>query len=119
MIEILLIIYPIKDKIAIFFNFYTHFLLIWDTSRFCRESHTNPLNLTLAPPPLGTGLSHVKICMANPGVPGYRIYGNHPTLCLQQLQHQQKMIEITLQRWHQEFSYKNYEIITELFFEAF
>ena len=41
MIDILLIFYQIKDKIAIFTNFDTHFLLIWDTYRFCRESRTN------------------------------------------------------------------------------
>ena len=41
----------IEDKIAILPRFYSHLLLIWDTSKFCRESHINRPHGTLVPMP--------------------------------------------------------------------
>ena len=50
MIDILLIFYKLKDKIAISNNFYAHFWLILDTYRFCLKSRANPPMGPLSPP---------------------------------------------------------------------
>ena len=50
LVHILPLFLQIKDMIAILTPFYSHFLLIWDTSEFCRESRANPPHRTLVPP---------------------------------------------------------------------
>ena len=52
-------ILPNKRQNSYFYPLYTHFLLIWDTYRFCCESRANPLPSDPCPPPMchggGTG----------------------------------------------------------------
>ena len=49
---------------TIFTPYHTHFLLIREPSKFCRELRTNP---PPSDPWGGTGPPHARICMGNPG----------------------------------------------------
>ena len=58
----------IKDKIAILPSFHSHFLHIWDTSKFWHELRTNPPIGPLYPPMEGWGdmSPHSKTSTGNP-----------------------------------------------------